>query len=188
MEIHRFSIAGPIEFVPRKIEDARGYFSELFRMDAFEKEAGTVEFLQDNQSLSLRRGTIRGVHFQAPPRAQGKLVRCVAGSALDVAVDLRHNSSTYGRWISVLLRAETNNQLWIPAGFGHGFCTLEPKTIIGYRATDYYSPEHGKGVSWDDLAIGINWPTVADPETLSDNDRKQPSLAALPIYFSMESL
>jgi dTDP-4-dehydrorhamnose 3,5-epimerase len=186
MEFRRFSIQGPLEIIPRKIEDERGYFSELFRLDRFAKEAGGVEFVQDNQSLSVRPGTIRGIHFQTHPHAQGKLVRCLAGSALDIAVDLRRGSATYGGWVSAVLTPETNNQLWIPVGFGHVFCTLEPRTIIGYRVTNYYSPENDKGVAWDDPAIGIDWPDIADPSTLSAKDSRQPSLAELPDYFSME--
>ena len=187
MKFHRFAVEGPVEIVPRKIEDERGYFSETFRLDAFAKEAGKAEFVQDNQSLSARPGTIRGIHFQTHPCAQAKLVRCLAGSALDVAVDLRHDSPTYGKWISVVLTPQTNNQLWIPVGFGHVFCTLEPHTVIGYRVTSYYSPENDKGLAWDDPAIGIDWPAIADPATLSDKDKRQPSLKDLPNYFSMES-
>jgi dTDP-4-dehydrorhamnose 3,5-epimerase len=113
-------------------------------------------------------------------------VRCLAGKLLDVAVDLRTGSPTYGRWISVVLSPEQNNQLWVPPGFAHGFCTLEPNTVIGYRVTSYYSPEHDKGVAWDDPEIGVAWPDVADPETLSAKDRQQPRLAELPAYFSMK--
>jgi dTDP-4-dehydrorhamnose 3,5-epimerase len=103
-----------------------------------------------------------------------------------VAVDLRTGSSTFGRSVSVVLSPEDNNQLWVPAGFGHGFCTLEPNSVISYRVTDYYSPEHDKGVAWDDPEIAVDWPSIADPDTLSAKDRKQPRLADLPAYFSME--
>jgi dTDP-4-dehydrorhamnose 3,5-epimerase len=186
MEFRKFGLDGPLEIVPSKIEDERGYFSELFRLDRFAQRAGDVQFVQDNQSLSVRPGTIRGIHFQTHPYAQGKLVRCLAGSAFDVAVDLRRDSPTYGRWVSAVLTPETNNQLWIPVGFGHVFCTLEPRTIIGYRVTNYYSAENDKGVAWDDPAIGIDWPAVAAPATLSAKDGKQPSLAKLPDYFFLE--
>jgi dTDP-4-dehydrorhamnose 3,5-epimerase len=172
-----------VEIKPRKIEDERGYFSEVFRLDEFAAEASPVEFVQDNQSLSARFGTIRGIHFQSPPAAQGKLVRCLAGRLVDIAVDLRRDSPTYGRWISVELSPEENNQLWIPEGFGHAFCTLEPNSIVSYRVTSYYSPENDKGVSWDDPDIGITWPDCADATTLSPKDRNQPSLADLPHYF-----
>ena len=186
MEIRRFDIAGPLEIVPRKIEDDRGYFAEIFRHDSFLEHAPGVRFVQDNQSLSVRAGTIRGIHFQTQPAAQGKLVRCLAGRLLDVAVDLRADSPTYGRWISVLLTPEDCNQLWVPVGFGHAFCTLEPNSVISYRVTSYYSPEHDKGVAWDDPDIAVRWPDVANPETLSVKDRGQPTLAALPPYFSMK--
>jgi dTDP-4-dehydrorhamnose 3,5-epimerase len=186
MQIRTFDIDGPVEIVPSKIEDERGYFSEIFRLSEFAKHVGTTQFVQDNQSLSVRAGTIRGMHFQTHPAAQGKLVRCLAGKLLDVAVDLRANSPTYGRWLSLMLSPAENNQLWVPVGFGHGFCTLEPDTIISYRVTNYYSPEHDKGVAWDDPDIAIEWPDTVDPETLSAKDRKQPSLVDLPLYFNLE--
>ena len=186
MEFHGFEINGLVELRPSKIADERGYFSEVFRMDAFAQRAGDVDFVQDNQSLSIRAGTIRGLHFQTKPAAQGKLVRCLAGKIWDVAVDLRYGSSTFGRSISLVLTPEDNNQLWVPVGFGHGFCTLEPDSVISYRVTNYYSPEHDKGVAWDDPEIGIDWPSIADPDTLSGKDREQPRLAELPAYFSME--
>jgi dTDP-4-dehydrorhamnose 3,5-epimerase len=185
MEFREFEIRGPFEIIPRKIEDDRGYFSEIFRLDIFSEHAPVVEFVQDNQSLSVRRGTIRGIHFQSHPRGQGKLVRCLAGKLLDVAVDLRRNSPTYGHWLSVILSPEDNNQLWVPVGFGHAFCTLEPNSVISYRVTNYYSPEHDKGVAWDDPDIGIEWPDIADQDTLSTKDRAQPRLVELPAYFSM---
>jgi dTDP-4-dehydrorhamnose 3,5-epimerase len=186
MEFRSFELEGPFEITPRMIDDERGYFSEIFRLDRFAEHAPGVEFVQDNQSLSVRTGTIRGLHFQTHPVAQGKLVRCLAGKLLDVAVDLRQGSPTFGRWISVVLSAEQNNQLWVPVGFAHGFCTLEPETVISYRVTNYYSAENDKGVAWDDPDIAVEWPEVADPDTLSAKDRRQPGLANLPIYFSMK--
>ena len=186
MEIRRFDIDGPVEIIPRKIEDERGYFSEIFRLSDFADQIGRVEFVQDNQSLSVLTGTIRGLHFQTRPAAQGKLVRCLEGQLFDVAVDLRTDSPTCGKWISVVLTPEENNQLWVPPGFAHGFCTLASNSVISYRVTDYYSPENDKGVAWDDPAIGIDWPSVADPGTLSAKDRRQPPLAELPAYFSMK--
>jgi dTDP-4-dehydrorhamnose 3,5-epimerase len=186
MEFRTFDLDGPLEIVPRKIEDERGYFSEVFRADAFARHGGAVEFVQDNQSLSVRAGTIRGIHFQSHPAAQGKLVRCLAGKVFDVAVDLRRDSPEYGRWVATVLSPEANNQLWVPVGFGHGFCTLEPNSVINYRVTDYYSPENDKGVAWDDPDIAIDWPDVADPDTLSAKDRSQPKLADLPPYFYLK--
>ena len=187
MEFRNFAINGPLEIVPRKITDERGYFSEVFRADAFTAHVGNIAFVQDNQSLSVRTGTIRGIHFQSDPAAQGKLVRCLAGKILDVVVDLRHDSEDYGRWISTILTPETNNHLWIPVGFGHAFCTLEANSVIHYRVTNYYSPENDKGVAWDDPDIAIDWPTVADPGTLSAKDRVQPAFAELPQFFSTDT-
>lgn len=186
MECRIFELEGLLEVKPRKIEDDRGYFSETFRLNTFAEHAHSVLFVQDNQSLSVRPGTLRGIHFQSHPAPQGKLVRCIAGKLFDVAVDLRADSPTYGRWISAILSPEELNQLWVPVGFGHGFCTLEPNTVISYRVTDYYSPEYDKGVAWDDEDLGIDWPDIADPATLSARDRRQPRFADLPPYFSMK--
>jgi dTDP-4-dehydrorhamnose 3,5-epimerase len=186
MEFRSFELDGPLEIKPRKIQDERGYFSEIFRANSFGERVPDVTFVQDNQSLSIRAGTIRGLHFQTNPCAQGKLVRCLAGKLLDVAVDLRADSLSYGRWISLVLTPEENNQLWVPAGFGHGFCTLEPNSVISYRVTSYYSPDHDKGVAWDDPDIAIDWPAVADADTLSDKDGRQPNLSELPPYFSIK--
>lgn len=184
MEFRTFDVEGPLEIRPRKIADDRGYFSEIFRLDEFAQQSAQVEFVQDNQSLSIRTGTVRGIHFQSHPYAQGKLVRCLAGKLFDVAVDLRRGSQSYGRWVSVLLSPDENNQLWIPVGFGHAFCTLEPNSIISYRVTSYYSAENDKGVAWNDPEIGVEWPDVADPQTLSAKDRNQPQLCDLPAYFT----
>ena len=187
MRFRILGLEGVLEITPRKIADDRGYFSEIFRADVFAHHAPPASFVQDNQSLSVHPGTIRGIHFQTAPMAQGKLARCLSGSVLDVAVDLRTDSPTFGKWISVTLSSEANNQLWIPVGFGHAFCTLEPNSIVSYRVTDYYNPEHEKGVAWSDPDIAIDWPSIADPGTLSEKDRNQPSLAELPPYFSMKN-
>lgn len=186
MKFKIFSIHGPLEILPNKHEDGRGYFSEIFRSDVFTEQAGPANFVQDNQSLSIQPGTVRGIHFQSHPAAQGKLVRCVSGSILDVAVDLRHGSSTFGNWISTVLTPEEGNQLWIPVGFGHAFCTLLPNSVINYRVTSYYSSEHDKGVAWNDPEIAIEWPDIVDPSLLSAKDLSQPSLAELPPYFELD--
>jgi dTDP-4-dehydrorhamnose 3,5-epimerase len=186
MEYRTFAIDGLVEIVPRKIGDERGYFAEIFREDGFSNHAAGVQFVQVNQSLSARTGTIRGIHFQSHPSAQGKLVRCIAGKLFDVAVDLRRGSPTYGQWQSVILSPDECNQFWVPAGFGHGFCSLEPDSVISYRMTAYYSAENDRGVAWDDPDIGIDWPSAADPATLSAKDRGQPRLADLPAYFAMK--
>jgi dTDP-4-dehydrorhamnose 3,5-epimerase len=186
VEFCTFEVDGPVEIKPRKIGDDRGYFSEIFRMDNFRQHTGEIHFVQENQSFSAGVGTLRGIHFQSRPAAQGKLVRCVTGRLLDVAVDLRSDSPTFGRWVSAVLSADELNQLWVPVGFGHGFCTLEPNTVVSYRVTDYYSPQNDLGVRWDDPDIGIPWPDVANPDTLSVRDRRQPSFADLPPYFSVK--
>jgi len=186
MQIHSFDIAGPLVVEPQQLGDERGYFAEIFREDRFFAKAGPVHFVQENQSLSAKVGTIRGLHYQTNPMAQGKLVRCLAGSIFDVAVDIRHDSPTYGQWIGVELTPRTLNQLWVPPGFAHGFCTLQPDTVVTYKVTNYYSPDHDKGLLWNDPQIGIAWPDVADANTLSGKDRVQPRLADLPPCFSVK--
>lgn len=185
MEFNTFALEGPIEVIPKRLGDDRGYFSEIYRADAFRVRAADVNFVQENESLSVRQGTIRGIHFQTPPFAQGKLVRCLSGAIYDVAVDLRHDSPGFGNWIGVTLSAGTGNQLWIPAGFGHAFCSLEANSVVCYRVTAYYSREHDQGLLWNDPVIGIDWPDVADPSTLSAKDQQQPALRDLGRYFSV---
>jgi dTDP-4-dehydrorhamnose 3,5-epimerase len=184
MEIRSFSIPGLKLLVPRHIGDERGYFAETFRADQFADHVGHLAFVQDNESLSAKAGTVRGLHFQSEPHAQGKLVRCTAGALLDVAVDIRHGSPTYGQWVSETLTPANGKQLWVPPGFAHGFCSLEPNTVISYKVTGYYNASCDKGLAWNDPAIGIAWPDIADPETLSGKDRQQPLLSDLPAYFS----
>lgn len=186
MEFRRLAVPDVVEIQPRRFGDDRGHFSEIFRLDRFRAEMGPVDFVQENQSLSVRAGTIRGLHFQTHPFAQGKLVRCLAGTIFDVAVDLRRNSPHFGHWVAVELSADKGNQLWIPAGFGHGFCTLQPDSIVCYKVTAYYSQAEDKGVAWDDPDIGIVWPALADAATLSAKDRVQPRLAELPACFEYE--
>lgn len=186
MQFHHLSIVGPVEIQPKRISDGRGYFSETYRTSRLQREIGVHEFVQENESLSLAAGTIRGLHFQSMPFAQGKLVRCLAGAIFDVAVDLRHGSETYGRWLAVKLSAEKGNQLWIPPGFAHGFCTLEPDSVVAYKVTAYYSPEHDRGLAWDDPEIAVEWPNIANRDTLSAKDRVQPRLDQLPVMFAGE--
>ncbi|MFC4595050.1 dTDP-4-dehydrorhamnose 3,5-epimerase [Sphingobium tyrosinilyticum] len=184
MEIRSFAISGVKLFTARHIGDERGYFAETFRADLFAAHCGDWTFVQDNESHSVRQGTIRGLHLQSDPHAQGKLVRCTAGALFDVAVDIRRGSPTYGQWVGAMLTPDNGKQLWIPPGFAHGFCSTEPDTVICYKVTSYYSAECDKGLRWDDPAIGIDWPQVADPATLSPKDRQQPLLAELPAYFT----
>lgn len=183
MQFDATSIPEVIAITPKKFGDGRGYFMETFRHDLFEKNIGPFKLVQDNQSFSAQAGTIRGLHFQLEPRAQGKLVRCVAGSLLDVAVDIRRGSPTYGRHVAVELTAQNGRQLWVPPGFAHGFCTLMPDTEISYKVTDYYSAEHDRGLSWNDPALGISWPVSAQAVVLSEKDRNQPRLSEMPDAF-----
>ncbi len=176
MKITPLAIDGLLLVEPTRIGDSRGFFSETFRADRFAEAAGPVTFVQDNQSLSAARGTIRGLHFQKAPRAQGKLVRVTRGAILDVAVDIRQSSPTYGRHVAVELSAANWLQLWVPAGFLHGFCTLEAETEVIYKVTDYYSREHDAGVRWNDPDIAVAWPVTEAEAQLSDKDRTAPLL------------
>jgi dTDP-4-dehydrorhamnose 3,5-epimerase len=177
------TIDGVMLITPKKFGDSRGYFIETFRANLFEQEIGSFTFVQDNRSYSAEAGTVRGLHFQIHPRAQGKLVSCSSGAFLDVAVDIRVGSPTYGKFVTVELSAENAFQLWLPPGFAHGFCTLKADTVITYKVTDYYSAEHERGLLWNDPAIGIEWPVATDTAILSEKDRKQPTLAELPSSF-----
>ena len=159
---------------PKIFEDRRGYFSETFHQKRYFELGVDVTFVQDNQSLSRKIGTVRGLHYQAPPVAQGKLVRCGRGSIFDVAVDIRRGSPTYGQWEGYELSAENGHQLYVPVGFAHGFVTLEPDSEIVYKCTDYYAPETEGAVRWD--SCGIKWPLSGDP-ILSDKDIIAPALA-----------
>jgi dTDP-4-dehydrorhamnose 3,5-epimerase len=161
---------------PKRHLDERGWFSETFKASDFACAGAATRFVQDNQSLSHMRGTLRGLHFQAPPRAQAKLVRCLRGAVFDVAVDLRKGSPTYGRWVAAELTAENGHELFVPIGFAHGYLTLEPRTEIFYKASDYYAPECEGGVRFDDAQIGIDWPLPASELVLSPKDRALPAL------------
>ena len=158
---------------PNRFCDHRGFFSEIYNQKKFERLVPGVEFVQDNHSLSHAVGTLRGLHFQAPPAAQGKLVRCGRGAIFDVAVDIRRGSPTYGQWEGYELSAENGHQLYIPVGFAHGFVTMEPDSEIVYKCTDYYAPETEGAVRWD--SCGIEWPLSSDP-ILSDKDAIAPAL------------
>jgi dTDP-4-dehydrorhamnose 3,5-epimerase len=184
MEAKSFLIAGPLLLTPRKFADARGFFSEVYNQRTFDALIGEARFVQENHSLSRAQGTIRGLHFQAPPTAQGKLVRVVRGAIFDIAVDIRRQSPTYGQYASAVLSADNWAELWIPIGFAHGFCTLEPDTEVIYQVTDYYCQADDRGIAWDDPDIGVKWPIDAANAVLSDKDRSHPRLAGLPTYFS----
>lgn len=159
---------------PHRIGDDRGFFSETFKSSDFAANGLPDHFVQDNQSRS-RRGVLRGLHFQRDPHAQGKLVSCVAGEVFDVAVDFRVGSPTFGRWVGAILSSDNGNALWVPAGFGHGFCVLSESADLAYKVTAEYHGASEGGVRWDDPAIGIEWPVV-DPQ-LSARDLTLPLLA-----------
>ena len=163
--------------------DARGFFSETYNGGVFKAAGLDATFVQDNHACSRARGVVRGLHYQGPPKAQDKLVRVSRGAILDVVVDIRVGSPTYGRHAAVTLSAENWLQLWIPKGFAHGYCTLEPDTEVIYKVTDFYAPEHEGGVRWDDPALGIPWPVGASEVILSDKDKRLPLLADLKSQF-----
>jgi dTDP-4-dehydrorhamnose 3,5-epimerase len=167
----------------RRHGDPRGFFCETYSRRDLRKAGITCEFVQDNHSLSRPRGVMRGLHFQIPPFEQDKLVRVTRGAILDVAVDLRHGSPTYGRYVAAVIASAEPTQLFIPAGFAHGFCTLEENTEVLYKVSAYYAPAHEYGLAWDDPALGIDWPVPSGGPILSDKDRCHPLLAALPAAF-----
>ena len=168
----------------KKNEDSRGFLSEVYTKRGFEAEGDEIDFVQDNHSFSVKKGTVRGLHFQTPPVAQYKLVRVVRGSMFDVVVDLRRSSFSYGRHVSVVLSAAAWNQVLVPIGFAHGFMTLEDDTEVAYKVSDYYSPDHDKGLLWNDPVLGIQWPVPAKEALLSERDRAHPRLAELESPFA----
>ena len=184
MQFERLTVPEIVKITPARFGDNRGYFSEVFKERWFRETIADVGFVQDNQSLSATAGTVRGLHFQLDPFAQGKLVRCIAGSIFDVAVEIRVGSPTYGQWVGAELSADNGVQLWIPAGFAHGFATLVPDTILHYKVTAPYNAASDRGLLWNDPDIGIDWPVAADAVVLSDKDMRQPSLAGLPTSFT----
>jgi len=168
---------------PKRFGDSRGWFSETFRADTMAKAGITTPFVQDNQSFSAPQGTIRGLHFQIAPQAQAKLIRVLQGTILDVAVDIRSGSPTYRKYVAVTLDAENGEQLYIPHGFAHGFCTLTPDTMVAYKVDAYYSPAHDRALVWNDPDVGIDWPVLAAEAILSDKDRAAPRLSELGLVF-----
>jgi dTDP-4-dehydrorhamnose 3,5-epimerase len=187
VKISSFDISGPILFSPPKFGDVRGFFSETYNQHTFSAVIGDVRFVQDNHSFSLEAGTLRGLHFQVGQKAQGKLIRAVRGSIFDVAVDIRRQSPTFGLHISAMLSAENWSQLWVPAGFAHGFCTLEPNTEVIYKVTQFYSPADERGIAWNDPALGIQWPHVARNPILAEKDMRYPALADIQDHFEFSA-
>lgn len=179
MQFEKQSIPDVVLIKPKVFGDDRGYFVETFRQDKFEQEIGyQVNFIQDNESKSTK-GVLRGLHFQLPPAAQSKLVRVIEGKVLDVAVDIRQGSPTYGQYVSAELSDENKHQLFVPRGFAHGFVVLSETAIFSYKVDNYYSPENDRGLAFDDEQLNINWQLPKEQLQLSDKDQKQPVLAEL---------
>jgi dTDP-4-dehydrorhamnose 3,5-epimerase len=166
-----------LHITPQRFNDARGWFTETWNEERFQKLGVISQFCQDNQSASVKGGTIRGIHFQRTPHAQAKLVRCLNGRIFDVAVDLRRTSPTFKKWVGVELSAERGNQLFVPAGFGHAFLTLEDDCHVAYKVDAYYAPQADGGIRWDDPELAINWPMDGTSPTLSDKDASLPFLS-----------
>lgn len=183
VDFQRFDIDGLVLIAPGRIADHRGFFCETFRADQLAANGIDAAFVQDNHVRSAARGVLRGLHFQVSPHAHGKLVRVARGSILDVCVDLRHGSPTFGRHVAAELSEANWRQMWVPVGFAHGYVTLETDTEVLYKTTDYYAPQHERGLAWDDPALAIDWRVPPGELTLSEKDRKQPRLAELGVVF-----
>lgn len=185
MQIDTTPLPGVLILTPRRFGDARGFFSEVWNARTLAENGIDIDFVQDNHSLSAEAGTIRGLHFQAPPHAQAKLVRCGRGRLFDVAVDIRRGSPTYGHWTGAELSFENGRQLLIPEGFAHGFLTLEPDTEIIYKCSDHYDPDTEGAVIWNDPEIGIDWPVPGAP-ILSEKDAAAPHLSQIETPFTRD--
>ena len=185
--VDALGIAEVVLIRPKKFGDDRGFFSETYSKSDFAEAGMHVEFVQDNHAFSASRDTVRGLHFQIPPFEQAKLVRVTRGAIFDVAVDIRFGSPTYGRHVSAVISAESWNEIFVPVGFAHGLLTLEPNTEVLYKVSKVYSPEHDKGVLWNDPTLAIDWPVNAADAILSDKDRSQPLFSDLPAYFCHEA-
>jgi dTDP-4-dehydrorhamnose 3,5-epimerase len=176
MNVIQTALPEVLLFEPRVFGDERGYFFESFRLDVFERVAGNRTFVQDNESFS-RYGVLRGLHYQKPPHAQGKLVRVIRGAVLDVAVDVRRGSPTFGRHVAEELSSENHRMMWVPPGFAHGFAVLSETAVFSYKCDAYYAPEHEGGIAWNDPSIGIDWRVPLEEVSLSSKDMKQPLLS-----------
>jgi dTDP-4-dehydrorhamnose 3,5-epimerase len=177
MEVTSTRIPGVLVLKPRYFHDARGYFVETYNARSVRQAGLPTEFVQDNQALSHARGTLRRLHFQLPPKAQAKLVHVLRGSIYDVAVDLRVASPTYGCWTAAILTAQEGQQIFLPRGLAHGYCTLEADTEVVYKVDDFYAPECEHGIAWDDRTLAIGWPINPGEAVLSEKDRKLPRFA-----------
>ena len=179
LKLTKLGLDGVLVVTPERISDARGFFMETFRASTFSDLRIDAEFVQENQAFSQSAGTVRGLHFQKPPFAQAKLVTALRGSIFDVAVDLRPHSSTFGRWVGATLTETTANQMYIPRGFAHGYCSLQDATLVSYKCDAYYAPGSEGGVLFSDPLIGITWPVSVEQAILSDKDRALPLLSSI---------
>ena len=170
------ALDGVIELHPVRHGDDRGWFAEVWNQQTLADLGITIDWIQDNEAWSASAATLRGLHYQLPPKAQDKLVRASAGRVLDVVVDLRRSSPTFGQHVAVELSAEHGNLLLVPKGFGHGYCTLEPNSVLAYKVSDYYSPDHDRAIRWDDPDLAIDWPFAESALTLSAKDAAAPFL------------
>lgn len=178
MQVFETEIPAVKVLVPKKFGDHRGFFSEVFSRKSAADAGIAAEFVQDNHSLSAEKGVVRALHYQIAPMAQAKLVRVIRGAIMDVAVDIRRSSPTFGKHVAVTISAENWKQIFVPIGFAHGFVTLEPNTEVLYKVTNYYSPTHERGIRWNDPRLGIAWGVTEDAAVLSEKDRTSPMIAA----------
>lgn len=185
--IQRLEIPNVFLYTPRRFPDHRGSFSETFNQAKLEPFTGPLVWVQDNESVSTRAGTIRGLHFQAPPHAQDKLVRCLRGRVLDVAVDLRRGSPTFGRHVRAELDSNAGTQMYIPKGFAHAFLTLEADCIVAYKVSGYYNHQAERTIAWNDPDLGIDWGEAGASPILSEKDEAAPSFAQTPVHFDYSS-
>lgn len=181
MRITSLKLQGAALLEPVVHGDHRGFFMESYNNKMMQSLGQNYSFVQDNQSLSAEPGVLRGLHYQLNPKAQTKLFRVLSGVVYDVILDIRRNSPTFGQWVGVILSEYNRRQLLVPKGFAHGFCTLVPNTQVLYKVDEYYSPEHDRGILWNDPALGIDWP-ISEP-LLSDKDRLHPTFADAEINF-----
>ncbi|MFS2219213.1 MULTISPECIES: dTDP-4-dehydrorhamnose 3,5-epimerase [Commensalibacter] len=184
MKIEKLAISEVLLITPPRFQDNRGFFSETYNAQRLKEVGIDLPFVQDNQSLSVQKGVVRGLHCQLGPYEQGKLVRCTQGSIWDVAIDARTGSPTYGKWVAAELSADNWSQLWIPPGFLHGFCTLTENVMVQYKCTNLYNKASERAVLWNCKEIGIEWPIAVNDAILSEKDMQNPSFSAAKNWFS----
>jgi dTDP-4-dehydrorhamnose 3,5-epimerase len=187
MEVRKLKIPEVLEIIPPKFEDHRGFFSETYSQSKFAQQSVNLSWVQDNHSYSRAAGVLRGLHYQAPPLAQDKLVRVVRGSIFDVAVDIRQGSPSFGKWVSLIVSAKSWNQILVPKGFAHGFLTLEPDCEVIYKVSAPYSAAHDRAIRYDDPVIGIDWPKITESPVISEKDAAAPLLRETDSGFTYEA-